>query len=424
MNFVVIPGKSPVLLEGNFAYSLYKVNLDEGTNPPRSSSIAGFNAGLLFTYFFGKNALKYGFDLSGYQTDLDLYNSVGQSIRYEPNFSTEVDLFAKFKWTVGKFIFEPGFRLQYYASLSQLSPEPRLAIKYNVSKSFRLKMAGGYYTQNFISTTSDRDVVNLFYGFITGPDNLPKEFNGEPITNKLQQAWHIVFGFEWDLLENLFLNIEGYYKYYPQLTNLNRNKLYEDTPQNVNIPEELKSDFIIETGDAEGVDVSLEYTFKNLHFWGTYSLGYIHRNDGENTTVPPFDRRHNLNLMGTYSFGNKKSWEINIRYNYGSGFPFTPTQGYYEQIVFNNNINTNIITQNGNLGILYGDYNSRRLPYYSRLDLDIKKSFFVGKRIRFDLDFSVTNVLNETNIFYIDRITASQVNQLPIIPSLGFSFSF
>jgi hypothetical protein len=421
-NFVVIPGKSPVLIEGNFAYSHYKVNMEEPNRSPRSSTISGFNGGLQFSYFFGKNALKYGFDLSGFKTVFDFYNSVNRKIDITQN-STEVDLFVKFKWAVGKFIFEPGFRAQYYASLSTLSPEPRLAIKYNVTNNFRIKAAGGYYTQNLISTTNDLDVVNLFYGFLTGPENLPKEFNGKTVKNKLQQAWHAILGFEWDINKYLSINIEGYYKYYPQLTNLNRYKLFEDNAQNADQPDNLTKDFIIETGDAKGVDVSVEYNYKNFNFWGTYSLGYITRNDGISTYVPPYDRRHNLNLMGTYTFGRKKTWEFNVRYNYGSGFPFTPTQGYYEELLFNS-INSSVITTNGNLGVLYGDYNSQRLPYYSRLDLDIKKRFHLGKRMRLEIDVSVTNVTNEKNVFYVDRITNTVVYQLPILPSLGLSFSF
>ncbi len=421
-NFIVIPGKSAVLLEGNFAYSYYKVNMDEPNKAPRSSSISGFNGGLQFTYFLGRNTLKYGLELSGYKTVFDFYNSLNRKIDITQN-STEIDLFVKFKWIVGKFIIEPGIRAQYYASLSTFSPEPRLAVKYNVTETFRLKAAGGYYTQNLISTTNDLDVVNLFYGFLSGPENLPKMFNGKEVKNKLQQAWHAIFGFEWDITNNLRINIEGYYKYYPQLTNLNRNKLFEDTEANADQPDYLKKDFIVESGDAEGVDISLKYDIGNFHFWGTYSLGFIHRYDGISTYVPPFDRRHNVNLMGTYAFGKTKTWEVNVRYNYGSGFPFTPTQGYYEELFFNN-IGTPVTITNGSLGILYGDYNSYRLTYYSRLDFDIKKSFHFGKRMKLDVDFSVTNVMNEKNVFYVDRITNTVVYQLPILPSLGISFTF
>jgi hypothetical protein len=422
MNFLAIPGNTPVLIEGNVAYSQYDVSLLEQSKSPRSSSISGFNAGLGFTYFFGRDALKYGLELSGYKTTLDFYNSVNRNIDYTMN-TTDVSVYAKYKWMPGKFIVEPGLRFQYYASLSEASFEPRLAVKYNVAPNFRLKLAAGMYSQNLISTTYDRDVVNLFYGFITSPENLPATFNGKSVDSKVQKCNQAVFGFELDLIKNLSINIEGYYKYYPQLITLNRNKLYNDTEENSNVPDYYKKDFAIETGDAEGVDFSVKYDYKRLHFWLTYSLGFIHRNDGVNDYVPPYDRRHNINLVATWLFGKKSDWELNARYNYGSGFPFTQTTGFYEMIGFEN-MGTNYTTQNGTLGILYGDYNKGRLPYYSRLDLNLKKTFSLGKTTRLEINASVTNALNQQNIFYFDRVSYTRIDQMPLMPSLGISFSF
>jgi hypothetical protein len=421
-NFVVIPGKSSVLLEGNLAYSNYKVTLKEINRSPRSSSISEFCFGLHFTYFFAKNALKYGIEINGGNTVFDFFNSINRKIDYKLN-STNLTFYGKYKWTLGKFILEPGLRLEYYASLSELSLEPRFTAKYNISDYFRIKMAAGMYSQNLISTTYDQDVVNLFYGFIYGPDNLPSEFNGKPVNSKLQKCDQVVLGFEWDLTKNLFLNIEGYYKYYPQLTTLNRNKLYDDNSANKDKPDYLKKDFVIEQGDAEGVDFSLKYNTKNLNIWAVYSLGFIHRTDGISHYVPPYDRRNTLNLTATYVFGKKLGWEADARWTYGSGFPFTQTQGFYEKINMNN-IGTNYTTQNGDLGIMYASYDAGRLPYYSRLDLSLKKKFNLGRTARLEINLSVTNVLNQQNIFYFDRISYTRVDQLPIMPSLGINFSF
>ncbi|MDD4603446.1 MAG: TonB-dependent receptor [Bacteroidales bacterium] len=422
LNFLAIPGKSSVLIDGNFAFSNYKVVLQETNESARSSSISGFNGGLNFTYFFGRDALKYGLELAGYKTIFNFFNAVKREIDYTQN-STEAAVYAKYKWLPGKFIIEPGIRLQYYASLSTLSLEPRLAIKYNILKNFRLKMAAGLYSQNLISTTYDKDVVNLFYGFITSPMNLPTTFMGKTVNNRLQRSSQVVLGFELDVLQNLSLNVEGYYKYYPQLTSLNRNKLYDDTEENANIPDYYKKDFVLETGDAEGVDVSIKYDWKKIHLWVTYSLGFIHRNDGVVDYVPPYDRRHNLNLVGTFFFGKKSDWELDVRYNFGSGFPFTQTGGFYEMIDFDN-MGTNYTTSNGQLGILYSDYDKGRLPYYSRLDANLKKTFLFGKTLKLEINLSVTNALNQQNIFYFDRVSYTRIDQMPLMPSLGLSFSF
>ena len=417
-NFIIIPGKSPVLLEGNINYSSYKVQLQEGTGLPKTSSISGFQAGLQFTYFFGKNALKYGFDMTGYKTVFNFYNSVNRNIDISQN-TTELNGFVKYKWLMGKFIIEPGLRLQWYASLGELSLEPRLAIKYNVAEHFRLKMAAGIYSQNLITTTYDYDVVNLFNGFLSGPDQTLYKNDGTAVNSKLQKSMQFILGTEVDLNRNITLNVEGYYKYYPQLTGLNRNKLYDVDSDK---PIYLKQDFIIETGDAEGVDVSMKYSLAKFNFWVVYSLCYIHRSDGMTSYVPHYDRRHNLNLTSTYIFGKHSGWEIDARWNYGTGFPFTQTGGFYEQINFSNG--GNYTNQNGGLGIIYSDYDKGRLPYYSRFDLNLKKKFSMGHYIKVEINFSLTNVMNQKNIFYFDRITYTRVDQMPIMPSLGVSFSF
>jgi hypothetical protein len=423
VNFLAIPGKSSVLIEGNFAYSYYKVIMQVTNQSPRSSSIAGFNGGLNFTYFFGRDALKYGLELSGYKTTLQFVNSINRKIGGDPQNSTEVAIFLKYKWMPGKLIIEPGLRLQYYASLSAASLEPRVAIKYNIAKNFRLKMAAGMYSQNLLSTTYDKDVVNLFYGFVTSPTNLPTEFEGKKVKNRLQRCNQAVFGLEWDILTNLSVNIEGYYKYYPQLYSLNRNKLYDDTQENAEIADYYKKDYIYETGDAEGLDFSVKYDWKRIHLWVTYSYGFIHRSDGVHDYVPPYDRRHNLNAVSTFTWGKRQGWELDIRYNYGSGFPFTQTQAFYEQINFGN-MGTDYTTTNGDLGILYADYDKGRLPYYSRLDINLKKIFFLGKTAKLEINASVTNALNQQNIFYFDRVSYTRVDQMPLMPCLGLSFSF
>lgn len=425
--FLVIPGRSPFIMEGHVAYSNYHIALTEETSPERTSSINGFDVGLNFTYFMGKDELKYGIELIGFNTDYQFQNASGLIIQQEEN-TTELGLFVTYKLITGKFIIEPGFRLQYYASLSTLSPEPRLAVKYLVNNKLRLKFAAGMYSQNLIAARSDRDVVNLFYGFLSGPDNLPDEFNGKPVTNALQKADHVILGAEVDLPKNFSLNVEAYYKYFPQLTNLNRNKIYDENKA-PDQPDLLKNDFIIEKGDAYGLEFTLKYDQQKFYFWAVYSYAFVNRYyeniDGElEHYFPHFDRRHNLNVVATYKFGKQLTWETSVRWNFGSGFPFTQTQGYYEKENFNNGIYTDYTTENGQLGILYADLNGGRLPDYHRLDLDIKKTFYLSEKSMIEADFSVINVYDRQNVFYQDRITGQVIYQLPIMPSLGVVWSF
>lgn len=426
-NFMIIPAKTAVMIGGHAAYSNYRISLKDEINPERSSEINGFNMGFDFNYFLGRDQLKYGIEVMGFTTDYFFINSVGRTIQQKEN-TTELGLFLKYKKTAGKFLIEPSVRLQWYASLSTVSPEPRLSLKYNATDKFRIKFAGGLYSQNLISATSDRDVVNLFYGFLSGPDNLPDEFNDKEVTHNLQKSSHLILGTELDIGKFITINLEGYYKHFSQLTNLNRNKIF-DEGKAPNEPQLLTKDFIIETGDAEGIDMTFKFDNNHFYIWAVYSLSWVNRNyediQGElQHYYPHFDRRHNVNLLGVYRFGGKMDWEVSARWNFGTGFPFTQTQGYYELINFDEGIYTDYTTANGELGILYADLNAGRLPTYHRLDLNIKKRFSFSENTIFEIDASVVNVYNRENIFYVDRITNEIVYQLPVMPSLGVSLAF
>jgi len=426
-NFILIPGTSATLIQGNFAYSSYKVALTEQDQKPRESSIDGFNLGLAFVYYTGKNELKYGLEVLGFKTDFTFYNAANRKIEQQ-EYTTEFAAYIKYRANLKKFVLEPSFRFQYYASLSTPSFEPRLGIKYNITNWLRLKYSGGFYSQNLLSANSDRDVVNLFYGFLSGPDNLPKQFQGEDVKHKLQKSIHNIAGFEIDLTKRISLNIEGYIKHFTQLTNINRDKIFDDNAANADVPDVLKKDYIIEKGKAMGIDFLVKYDYKRFYFWGVYSLANNTRTDEIRTYAPVFDRRHNVNIVAAYKMGKNLSWEINFRWNLGSGFPFTKTQGYYPNLNFSGGITTDYttanLTDNTSLGIIYGDLNTGRLSYYHRFDLAVKKTFSFTKNTTLDVNLGVTNVYNRENVFYFDRIKHERVNQLPILPSLGISFRF
>lgn len=421
--FMLIPGGSAGLVDGHFAYSKYDIEMVEQDGKPRTSSIGGFNMGLDFTYFIVKDVLKYGIEVNGFSTDFEFYNSVGIKLEENKN-STDLYGYLDYKKIVGKMVIDAGIRLNYYASYNQITFEPRLSMKYNVTDRFRLKAATGIYTQNILAATSDRDVVNLFYGFLTGSSNVPSTFRGEPVDKFAQQANHYILGFEADLPYHLSLNVEGYIKDFVQLQNLNRDKIYEDNSDNAEIPDYLKKDYIIEDGLAQGIDMTLKYDQKRFYVWLVYSLGYVTRYDGIREYSPHFDRRHNINLVSSYNFGKKRDWEVSGRWNFGSPFPFTLTQGFYPQLAFPDGVTTDILNQNGSLGIMYADINTGRLSYFHRLDFSVKKSFVVSKASVLETTFSITNVYDRENVFYRDRITGETVYQLPILPSLSVSLTF
>lgn len=429
-SFVVIPGNSSTLIEGNFAYSQYKITETTTIRPPRSSAINGFNGGFRFSNFIGRNEIRYGFELIGFGTNFDYSNDLGRVIQQEAT-STEIAGYVKTKLVFlnRKLILEPSFRLHHYASLGQMSPEPRFSAKYNITGWMRFKLASGIYAQNLLAANSDRDVVNLFYGFLFTPDDLQDYYSPQsgdpyttPVKGKLQKANHLITGLEFDVFKYIDINVEGYQKMFTFLTSINRDKIVDETTH-PNFPDYQKKDVIVETGYARGFDVVVKYDVKRFYFWVTYSFAYNRRWDGQREYFPVFDRRHNVNLVTSYTLDKKKRWEVNARWNMGTGFPLTPTQGYYQQLNMGNYMG-NYTTQNGSLGYVAGDLFSQRLPDYHRLDITVKYKYNWSEHAIVEITGGATNVYNRANIFYFDRVTFKRKDQLPILPNINIGLTF
>ncbi len=409
MDFTLVPPNSNTIVNGVLTYSKYNSQRQDLDTLPRRSGVNNYYAGLNFTNFGRNTEVKYGLELTGVSTDFLFTNYKKIPVTNNAN-TTEINAFGKYKQKIGPLILEPGLRVQYYASLNETSLEPRMGLKYNISDNLRFKAAAGTYTQNLIASVDERDIVNLFVGYLADPEHP----NNETEASRLQKAWHGVAGFEVDLSKNFEVNIEAYYKGFTDLISLNRNKKIQQDP-----------DYYKETGSAKGLDISVKWEGKRAYFWGTYSLGFVDRFDGKQNYPPIFDRRHNLNALYTYQLGKKKQWELGIRWNFGSGFPFTLTQGFYTNYLFEGGIDTDPATQNASLGVEYDVIrNAGRLPYYHRLDISVKRTIKFSRNSKLEINASATNIYNRPNIFYFDRIRYDRVNQLPLLPSLSMTFEF
>lgn len=429
-NFMLVTGSSAVV-DGTVAYSDYRITLDDNSETDKYSSISGFNTTLQVTNFYGPNRLRFGLSIESYNTDYQFYNAYSHRIsQYSPG-TTSLSVYSTYKLRHGDWLFDPGLRFIYYATLNNARLEPRLAAKYNATPRLRFKMAGGLYSQVFLDARSDNDIVNLFSGFLTGTADLglPSTFRGKEV-DCVQKAKHIIVGAEYDLTDLITFNAELYLKHFDQLLNANRNKMfsqYDPVYQRGGIfekPEYLLTSYIIEKGYAAGFDVSATLDLDRLYLWATYSLGYVERTNEVQTYNPHYDRRHTVNLLATYTLGKQNNWELSGRWTLGSGFPFTQTQGVFQMQPFSGGITNDYTAGNGAYGIHYAELYQGRLPAYHRLDLGVKYKLSVGTRSILELNLSATNVYSRQNIFYFNRTTFERVNQLPILVSFGANYRF
>jgi hypothetical protein len=432
------PPSSNVIFGINFALSNFKSSLNSVSETfPRRSEIGGFNFGFRSSYLVNEvDEFVAGLTLLGFHTDYTFTNSFGLVTGVE-FFNTEAAMDFAYKKVFRQIrhgmndsikdvvVFEPSLRLHYYNDHSHVSPEPRLRTKINFNR-FSITAATGIYSQNLVAATSDRDVVNIFNGYLAAPQNVSNTFKD----HTLQTASHLLLGAEVELVKNVSTRVEGWYKDFTQLTNINRDKIFPADP-----------DYIYERGKAKGLDLILRYESREIYAYATYGISKVTRDDGTRVYYPVFDRRHNANLVLAYFTGDlykedavldgkpkftEKKWDISLRWSMGSGFPFTQTQGFFEKIDFlQNGAQTNYVNQNGSLGILYADsVNAGRLPYYHRLDVAVKRRWQIANKCMLEANLTMINLYNRKNVFYFDRVRFAVIHQLPIIPSLGLTLKF
>lgn len=413
VNFVLNPVGSNFTVAVNANFTNYDIELNEADQNPRTSSLSNYFVGANITNYAQKSELQFGIEVGGNATNLDYTNYLKNKITQVDN-TTEIAFYFKDKILLNDLVLEPGIRLHYYASLGRFSPEPRIGMKYNATDRLRFKGAAGLYSQNILSTVDDRDVVNLFNGFLSGPEESIFDYSkNEYLNNVLQKAWHAVFGVEYDVNQYLEVNLEPYYKNFTALLNLNRGKALQTDPN-----------YIVETGKAYGIDLTAKYSRGRYYFWGTYSYSKVTRDDGRQEYPTIYDRTHNINLLGSMAFGKAKTFELSARFNFGTGFPFTRAIGFFDQIP-STDLSTDFVSTNGQVGILYeGKRNQGRLPDYARFDISAKKTFKFGTNSRLEVNASISNLTNRANIFYVNRLTYERIDQLPILPSLGLNFYF
>ena len=109
-----------------------------------------------------------------------------------PDHSTEFAGYINYNYKGTRLILDPSIRIQNYTSLGETSIEPRLGLKYNLTENIRIKGSFGMFSQNLMSTSSERDVVNLFQVFYRAQQVFLNHFKAIKL-NQLFKNQHTIF---------------------------------------------------------------------------------------------------------------------------------------------------------------------------------------------------------------------------------------
>ena len=281
-----------------------------------------------------------------------------------------------------------GGRGTYFSTGDRWHFTPRLSLSQALNDKIRVKAAAGIYRQHLQLITTE--------SFSGGDFWVPLDSTVEP-----GRSYQAVTGVEWTPSPRYQLSVDAYYTDLANLVTVDT-ELPDDS-------EETHSEAVFKsggTGWARGVEVFLHQRNGALTGWIGYALAWTRRtfpelNDGQ-PFPPKHDRRHDLSFVASYEVG---TWRLGANLAYASGQAFTPVSESPVQ------------------------RNSARLQPYHRLDVSASRSFGLW---RADSEFYVQifNVYSRRNEWFVQldsvdpEVDPRQIKQLPIIPTLGFNFSF
>ena len=301
--------------------------------------------------------------------------------------------------------------------------EPRLSLNLNVGQNASLKTSYNRLAQyvHLMSNTAASTPLDVW---TSSTNNI-----------KPQLADQVAMGFFKNLGpdgNNYETSVEVYYK-------AMQNQIDYADRANLFLNPYFEKDLLFGDGRAYGIEFFFKKSVGRFTGWVGYTWAKTERrfpdiNEG-NIYPAKYDRRHDLTLVGTYKLNDR--WTFSASFIYATGNTLTLPSSWY--------------VQEQNLLFNYGPRNSTRMAPYHRLDLSATlyskayktktdpatgKEIEVKKRYRSNWSFSIYNVYNRMNPFflYVDndgdflsgnfKLSVKQVSLFPIIPSATWNFEF
>lgn len=330
--------------------------------------------------------------------------------------SNETDLTEKLQVNTGIAITGFAQKNQFFGGL-----EPRISWRYKWSEVLSLKAnyTRMYQYLHLASNSGASLPTDLWY---------PSNNTVRPqISDQVAASYSLSL---WD--DQLFFSNEYYAK------NMQRQIDLKDGASFF-VNDRLDTVFVFGRGWAYGTEWYLEKKKGKLTGWIGYTLSWTWRrfsdiNFGERFH-PRYDRRHDISVVAMYQINDK--WSLSATWVYGSGNAISLPEGRF---FFQDQIGTTDPEALVNVVPVIRRRNSFRMEPYHRFDVGAVMKIRPGnKRFQSDLTFSIYNLYNRMNPFFIYFETetenpdgsggilgfqAKQVSLFPVIPSITYNFKF
>ncbi len=277
--------------------------------------------------------------------------------------------------------------------------QPRLNLSYKLWDTWKAKAAYGRFTQNMITVNNEDDVISVFDAWIQVPQNLSPS---RLITTS-----------------SVLMEISSAHS--PPASR-HTTRIMNRSCFTIGIRFDAQDpDYISGTGKAYGLELLILYANDVADLYAAYTLGWTTVTSNGFTYYPRYDRRHNLNLLSVFHVA--PAFDVTLRWQLGSGFPYTQSVGYYDRLGMQNLIRGSYLGETGKSYISLGDKNAARLPAYQQLDASASYRFKFNP-IKGTVGVNIVNVYNRKNIFYFDRNTGQQTYMLPFFPTATLNIEY
>ena len=303
-------------------------------------------------------------------------------------------------------IYKPGHIIKQYNGL-----EPRLSMRFKVATNTSIKAS---YTLNY----------QYLHQVALATISLPTDV-WMPSTEivKPQIGHQVSLGVYQNFYKNMFESyIDFYYKHMNHLVE------YKDGINIQDINQNADQMYVFGKGWSYGAEFFLKKATGRFTGFIGYTLSFTQRQFDDLNGGKPFyakyDRRHDVSINLSYEIIRNKL-NVSAVWVFATGNTMTIPIGYYFLC--------------GSLVTEYSDRNAFRLNPYHRLDLSLNWTIVKKKRFETGLNFSVYNVYNRKNPFFVffetktnyvegesfDMTTkAYQMSLFPILPSITWNFKF
>ena len=326
------------------------------------------------------------------------------------------------EWSV-----EAGVRLDAWMpepgdAVAELAP--RIAVKrFLWDGQVAVKGAVGRYTQFLHSIRDEELPVGLDIWVLAG-ERAPHQ-----VSDQVQGGLETLIGDAWQL------SAEAYWRRFDGVITINNS---ED-------PNDDFDDNLVGRGTSWGWDLLARRNGTGVSGWLALSWLKARRTfpdvlspsdpRPDITYSPVFDRRLDVDLM--LRFPVLRGWEAGLRWNMGTGIPYTRPLGshaYYVprfagengRLYWQGSSDTDGL---GGYAIDLGPRNGERYPAYHRLDASVRKTYEKswGKLTPY---LDILNLYNQQNVlFYFyeydkNPATRSGISMFPLLPTIGVDVSF